>query len=92
MVSTDDVKEVADNARINLNVGEAEKFAEEFENILSTFEKLDEVDTDDVEPAFHPIDTGTETREDSKEESLSKEQVFADTENEEEGKFKGPSA
>lgn len=92
MVSTDEVKEVAENARINLNAGEAEKFAEEFENILSTFEKLDEVDTEDVEPAFHPIDTGTETREDKKEECLSKDEIFANTDNEEEGKFKGPSA
>ena len=92
MVSTDKVKEVAENSRINLEDGEAEKFAEEFENILETFEKLEEVETEDVEPAFHPVDIEPETREDEQEETLDKEQVFQNTENEEEGMFKGPSA
>jgi len=44
----------------------------EFESILEVFDKLDQIDTDDVEPAFHPIDTGSEARKDIKEESLDK--------------------
>ena len=92
MVETEDVEDIAENARINLEDGEAEKFSEEFENILSTFEKLEEIETDDVEPAFHPTDTEPETREDEVEETLDKDQVFRNTENEEEGFFKGPSA
>lgn len=92
MVEVEEVKEVAENARINLEEGEAEKFAEEFENILSTFQKLEEVDTGDVEPAFHPTGTDPETRNDETEETLEKDEVFQNTENEEDGYFKGPSA
>lgn len=92
MVKVEEVKDIAENARINLEEGEAEKFAEGFENILSTFEKLEEVDTEDVEPAFHPTDTESETREDEVEETLDKNQVFQNTDNEEDGYFKGPSA
>ena len=91
MVDAEKVKEVAENARINLEEDEAEKFAQEFENILEVFDKLDKIDTDDVEPAFHPIDTESETREDVKEETLDREEVFQNTDNEEEGYFKGPS-
>jgi len=72
MVSTQKVKDVAENARINLEEDEAKRFAKEFESILEVFDKLDQIDTDDVEPAFHPIDTGSEARKDIKEESLDK--------------------
>ena len=91
MVDAEKVEEVAENARINLEEDEAEKFAQEFENILEVFDKLDKIDTDDVEPAFHPIDTDSETRGDLKEETLDREEVFQNTDNEEEGYFKGPS-
>lgn len=91
MVDVEKVKQVAENARINLEDDEAEQFAEEFENILEVFDKLDQIDTEDVEPAFHTIDTGSEAREDVKEETLDKEAVFQNTENEEEGYFKGPN-
>lgn len=92
MVNTDEVKEVAENARITLEDEEAEKFAEEFEEILDMFETLDEVDTEDVEPSFHPVEISPETREDEVGETLDKEEVFQNTDNEEEGLFKGPSA
>ena len=91
MVDVEKVKDVAENARINLEEAEAEQFAEEFDNILEVFDKLDQIDTEDVEPAFHPIDTGSEAREDVQEETLDKEEVFQNTENEEDGHFKGPA-
>ncbi|PSG99261.1 MAG: Asp-tRNA(Asn)/Glu-tRNA(Gln) amidotransferase GatCAB subunit C [Nanohaloarchaea archaeon SW_7_43_1] len=92
MVEPEDVEEIADNARINLEEGEAEKFAEEFENIISIFQKLEKIDTEDVEPAFHPVETDPKTREDEVEETLDKDEVLQNTENEEDGYFKGPSA
>lgn len=91
MVDVKKVKDVAENARINLEEDEAEKFAEEFENILEVFDKLDQINTENVEPAFHPIDTGSESREDVVENTLDKEEVFQNTDNEEDGYFKGPS-
>ncbi|WEL19645.1 Asp-tRNA(Asn)/Glu-tRNA(Gln) amidotransferase subunit GatC [Candidatus Nanohalococcus occultus] len=92
MVEKQAVQRAAKNARINLQDEEAEKFTEEFEQILDTFNKLEEVDTSDVEPAFHPIEVKSKTREDELEDSLDSGQVFVNTENEEDGKFKGPSA
>lgn len=92
MVDADKVQEVAQNSRINITDEEASEFAEEFDEVLEMFEKLEEVDTEDVEPAFHPVDVEPETRSDEKEQTLEKEETFRNTENEEKGFFKGPSA
>lgn len=92
MVDVEQVQKVAENARINIDDEEAEEFAEEFESILEMFDKLDEIDTEEVEPAFHPVDVEPETREDEEGETLDREEVFRNTENEEDGFFKGPSA
>jgi aspartyl/glutamyl-tRNA(Asn/Gln) amidotransferase C subunit len=54
MVDAEEVKSVAENARIKVEDEEAENFAEDFEDILEMFETLDEIDTEDIEPAFHP--------------------------------------
>lgn len=91
MVDAEEVKEVAENARIDISDEEAEEFSQEFENILDKFERISEVDTEGVEPAFHPVDTGAESREDETGETLDSEEVFQNTENEEEGFFKGTS-
>ncbi|QGA80298.1 Asp-tRNA(Asn)/Glu-tRNA(Gln) amidotransferase subunit GatC [Candidatus Nanohalobium constans] len=91
MVDTEEVKQVAENARIKISDEEAEDFTEDFQEILGMFETLDQVDTEDVEPSFHPVETESKQREDQKEETLEKEDVFQNTENEEDGYFKGPS-
>lgn len=91
MVEKEEVLEVAENARIDVDSDEAEQFTEDFEEILEMFSKLENVDTEDVEPAFHPVEVEPETREDEREECISREEVFQNTDNEEEGSFKGPS-
>ena len=91
MVDVEDVKQVAENSRINISDEEAEEFTEDFQEILGMFDTLDEVDTEDVEPSFHPVDTDSKTREDEKEETLEVEKVFQNTGNKEDGYFKGPS-
>lgn len=92
MVNIETVQKVADNARIKLDEEEAEEFREDFENILEKFSSLDEVNTEDVEPSFHPVEVDSKTRDDEVEETLDREQVFQNTENNEGNYFKGSSA
>jgi aspartyl-tRNA(Asn)/glutamyl-tRNA(Gln) amidotransferase subunit C len=92
MVDTQDVERVAENARIELEDEEKQQFVEEFKEILDVFESIQNVDTEDTEPSFHPVDVEPDTREDVEGETLSKKEVFANTNNEEKGMFKGPSA
>ncbi|MFB6200304.1 MAG: Asp-tRNA(Asn)/Glu-tRNA(Gln) amidotransferase subunit GatC [Candidatus Nanohaloarchaea archaeon] len=92
MVSRQKVEKVAQSARLNLTDEEVENFSEEFDQILEIFDALEQIDTEDVEPAFHPVEVEPEQREDEEEQTLPQEQAFQNTENEENGMFKGPSA
>jgi len=49
-VSEEEVKHIAELARIELSVEETQKFAREISDILGYVEQLGEVDTDSVEP------------------------------------------
>lgn len=92
MVDAEEVRKVAENARISIEEEEVESFTQDFEEILGIFEKIEEIETDDVEPAFHPVDVEDRTREDEKGETLSEEEVFQNTDNVEDSQFKGPNA
>lgn len=85
------VEEVAEIARLGLEEEEKEGLAQDFESILDWFSELDEIDTENVEPAFHPIEVKNEMREDDIEESLDQEEALDLTEHKEDGYFKGPS-
>lgn len=87
-----EVEKVAENARIKIDDAEAEGLAEDFNEILEMFETLDQIDTEDVDPSFHPVSVENDSRKDEVGQTLSKEEVFQNTENEEDGFFKGPSA
>jgi aspartyl-tRNA(Asn)/glutamyl-tRNA(Gln) amidotransferase subunit C len=88
----EEVEKVAENARIKIDDAEAEGLAEDFNEILEMFETLDQIDTEDVDPSFHPVSVENDSRKDEVGQTLSKEEVFQNTENEEDGFFKGPSA
>lgn len=86
------IKQVAKNARLNLTEVEIEKFTKECSDILNTFSKIDEVDTKNVEPAFHPIPIKNHLREDIIGDSLSQEDALKNSKHQMNGYFKGPKA
>ena len=51
----DTVKHVAEVARLELTDEELEQYSKQMESILQAFNEIDEVDTEGVEPSFHPI-------------------------------------
>ncbi len=84
------VKRVAANARLNLKEDEVKKFAAEMKEILANFEKLSEVNTDGVEPSFHPIPVKNVTREDKPGKCLDREEALSLTPHKKNGYFRGP--
>lgn len=54
MISKQDVQHIAKLARIKLTEEEIKKFGADLSSILDYFKMLKEVDTDKVEPTFHP--------------------------------------
>ncbi|VVB81198.1 Aspartyl/glutamyl-tRNA(Asn/Gln) amidotransferase subunit C [uncultured archaeon] len=84
------VKRVAANARLKLKEEEVKKFAQEMKDILANFAKLSEVNTDGVEPSFHPIPVKNVVREDKPGKCLDREEALSLTPHRKDKYFRGP--
>jgi aspartyl-tRNA(Asn)/glutamyl-tRNA(Gln) amidotransferase subunit C len=90
-IQTKDVEYVAKLARLNLSDEEREKFTDQLNAILQYAEKLNELDTEGVEPTTHVLHLSNVMRKDEVHESLSQEKVFRNAPEEEDGQFKVPA-
>jgi aspartyl-tRNA(Asn)/glutamyl-tRNA(Gln) amidotransferase subunit C len=64
MISKEEVKHIAELARLGITEAEIEKMQKELSLILDYVKLLEEVDTSDVEPAFYTPYLKNVTRED----------------------------
>ena len=55
-VTLKDVEHIAELARLKFSGEELENFTHQLNEILKYVEKLDELDTENVEPLSHPIE------------------------------------
>jgi len=90
-IQVQDVEHVAKLARLKLNDEEREMFTGQLNAILQYAEKLNELDTENVEPTTHVLPLSNVMREDEVHKSLSQEQVFRNAPDEEDGQFKVPA-
>ncbi len=72
-----EVRHIAKLARISLSDGEAETLSRELGAILTYFDKLGKLDTDNVEPMAHAVEMQNVLAEDVPGESLSAEKALA---------------
>ncbi|MCW4023219.1 MAG: Asp-tRNA(Asn)/Glu-tRNA(Gln) amidotransferase subunit GatC [Candidatus Bathyarchaeota archaeon] len=75
-LSKKDVEHVAWLAHIELSEEEKELFTEQFNDILDYFKKIDEIDTEGIEPTYHVLDLQNVTRKDEILPSLSTEEAL----------------
>ena len=71
------VKEIAFLARLDLTKEETEMFVTQFQDILKYFGILNELDTEDVPPAYLSSTNKSVTREDEVEESILTKEFLA---------------
>jgi aspartyl-tRNA(Asn)/glutamyl-tRNA(Gln) amidotransferase subunit C len=71
------VKEIAALARLDLTKEETEMFVSQFKDILDYVSILNEVDTENVPPAYLSSTNKSVTREDEIEESVPREEFLA---------------
>lgn len=71
------VREIASLARLDLSQEETEMFVSQFRDILEYVSILNEVDTEDVPPAYLSSANRTVTREDQVEESVPTQEFLA---------------
>jgi len=90
-ISLQDVEHVAKLARLELSQEEKEKFTEQLNAILKYMDKLNELDTDHVEPTSHVLPLVNVMREDAPRPSWPIEQVMKNAPDEEDGQFKVPA-
>jgi len=89
-ITREDVRYVAQLARLNLSSEEMETFTLQLNSILSYMDKLNELDTINVEPLSHAIDVSNAFRDDVVGKSLVREVVLKIAPETEKGFFKVP--
>jgi aspartyl-tRNA(Asn)/glutamyl-tRNA(Gln) amidotransferase subunit C len=90
-ISIDQVKHVANLARLAITEEEAETFTKQLDAIITFAEQLNELDTENVEPTSHVLDIKNVLREDVPQKGLPQEEVLKNAPEEKDGQFKVPS-
>jgi len=89
-LSKKEVEYVADLARLNLTEQEIELYTEQLNSILEYFEKLQQLNTANVEPTAHAVQLYNVLREDEVTDSMETDKVFANAPWAEDGFFRVP--
>ena len=87
----DEVKHVANLARLAITEEEAEKLTNDLDAIISFAEQLNELDTENVEPTSHVLDMKNIFREDVSKPGLPVEEVLKNAPDHENGQIKVPA-
>jgi aspartyl-tRNA(Asn)/glutamyl-tRNA(Gln) amidotransferase subunit C len=90
-ITVKDVEHVAKLARLDLSEPEKETFTEQLNAILKYAEKLNELDTTNIEPTSHAMPLVNVMREDKARPSWPMDKVLLNAPDEEEGQFKVPA-
>lgn len=85
-IGKDEVRGVAELARLELDEDKLEQFARQMDSILEYVHKLEEVDTSAVEPMYTPVDNVTVLREDREEKEYTRDQILENAP-EDDGRF-----
>ena len=78
-------------ARLGLEPGDEEFYAEQLSGILGAIDRLHEVDTDDIPPTAQVVEIVNQLREDEPRPCLTQDQVLANAPADENGFFRVPS-
>lgn len=90
-ISKDQVKHVANLARLAITDEDAEKFQKQLENMITYAEQLNELNTDDVKPTSHVLDMKNVLREDKPGKGLPVEEVLKNAPDHKDGQIRVPA-
>jgi len=90
MIAREDVEHVAELARLALTAAEKDQFSAQLNSILTYIEKLNELDTRDVEPTSHVLSMSNVFRDDDVRPSLDRTEVLRNAPEESHFFFKVP--
>lgn len=90
MIDIDQVRKVANLARLQLTEAEQQQFTGQLNRILEYVQQLDELDTTDIAPTTRAIEVSNITRPDRLEVFAEREAILAGAPDREEDFFKVP--
>ncbi len=90
MVNRLEVEHVAKLARLKLSNEEIDIYTKQLSNILDYVHKLEEIDTENVQPTSHVVPLSNVFREDQVKESLDREDALSNAPKKEGSYFKTP--
>jgi aspartyl-tRNA(Asn)/glutamyl-tRNA(Gln) amidotransferase subunit C len=90
-LSKDEVRHVAMLARIGLEPGEEDFYAEQLSGILGHIDRLQQLDTEDIPPTAQVVEIASRLREDEPRPSLTQEEALANAPAAVNGFFRVPS-
>lgn len=90
-ININDVNHVANLARLELSAEEKERFTAQLNAILQYADKLNELDTSDIEPTSHVLPLANVMREDEVRPSWPVDRVLSEAPETEDGHFKVPA-
>ncbi|MFK7681210.1 Asp-tRNA(Asn)/Glu-tRNA(Gln) amidotransferase subunit GatC [Priestia megaterium] len=90
-ISVDQVKHVANLARLAVTDDEAELFTKQLDAIITYAEQLDELDTTNVKPTSHVLDMKNVMREDKPAQGLPIEDVVKNAPDHKDGYIRVPT-
>jgi aspartyl-tRNA(Asn)/glutamyl-tRNA(Gln) amidotransferase subunit C len=89
-VTKNDVKKIAELARLEFSESEIENYTSEMNKILGYVEKLNELNTENVEPLSHPIENNNVFRDDVVKLSTDREKALSNAPDSTSEHFKVP--
>lgn len=89
-VTLKDAKHIAELARLEFSGEELESFTHQLNQILEYVEKLNELDTENVEPLSHPVEGNNAFREDELKPSINREEALKNAPDRDEEFFRVP--
>jgi aspartyl-tRNA(Asn)/glutamyl-tRNA(Gln) amidotransferase subunit C len=89
-ITEQQVRDVAMLSRLNLNDTEIHDFARQLSSILSYVDKLNELDTDGIEPLAHCLPVSNVFREDEPHQPLEREKALHNAPHRDEQFFRVP--
>jgi aspartyl-tRNA(Asn)/glutamyl-tRNA(Gln) amidotransferase subunit C len=90
-ISREEVQKVAFLARLKLTEQEAEQFTGQLNDILRFAEKLNELDTEHVEPTSHVLPMFNVLRDDEVRPSIPREKALVNAPEQKDGMFRVPA-
>lgn len=90
-ISSEQVKHVADLARLEVTDEEAEKLSKDLSELMQQIDLLQEVDTENVEPTISVANLNNVMRNDEPKELVTQEEVLKNAPDAKDGFFRVPS-